>query len=585
MQVSSEFIQSLKDKVNLSEILGRNVKLVPAGNMRYKGLCPFHNEKTPSFTVSDDKKAYHCFGCGAHGDVFSYLQEKEGYNFVDALEFIADYVGVKIDKTEFKSKERIDLEIQEFAIIEKFNKFFKSELEGNERIKKYAYSRKMDEKIQEEFSLGFSPDKNKIQEFVKSNGFDERMLLDLGLFKEGSYGSYFLFSERLIFPIHNHQGKMVAFGGRIMEGTQDKGPKYINSPEHKFFKKRELLYNFHRAKLDIQKSKQVIVCEGYMDVIAMHIGGFKNVVAPLGTSFSEEHLKFLWRYVDVPMICLDGDEAGQRACKRIANLAMPLLTPGKSLNFVVLPSGQDPDDLLKEVGGKRRMQGLIQSSNSLAKVILQQFLTAKNLTPELKAKTLEDLKKTANSIPDKNVGREYNKYFTDSFYEFFRNPNFKNVKKTSGREIRKNVESGNLPSAIEMDLICFALSNLSFVRSDEIEEEFSRFEFESVEIDGIRSFILSGEAGVDKWMSDNISQNLQQKLVKKAKTYASENQEELRLKQIWLFLTKSLSLGKLKADFALNMNSDIGQKQEIADSLKLEIEKISSELVALSEGL
>jgi DNA primase len=310
MQISQDFIQKIKDNITISEFLQKYIQIIPAGHARHKALCPFHNEKTPSFLINDDKSSYHCFGCGAHGDAITFLIEKEGCSFVDAVKYLANMAGLQIPEKLFdvKAKEKAN---QDYQIFNEVTSFFEKKLSENNLIQQYLVERAINQSLIAEFNIGYAPPTKVMDEFVRSRGYSIEKLIELGVYRRvEDRDPYFLFYNRVIFPIKNHQGHIIAFGGRVVTDAQ---PKYINSPEHEYFKKREVLFNWYKAKEEIKSCHQVVVCEGYMDVLALHKNGFTNAVAPLGTAFSEYHLKILWQYCDKPVICLDGDVAGRRA--------------------------------------------------------------------------------------------------------------------------------------------------------------------------------------------------------------------------------------------------------------------------------
>ena len=579
---NNEFIAELKARVSVSEILGRFVQLKPSGALRFKGCCPFHNEKTPSFVVSDDRECYHCFGCGAHGDIFSFLTDKEGYEFKDAVEFVAQIGGITVPKFSQKTDVQVKEIEGDLDIINSFNEFFKTSLEQSNIAKTYIKGRKINSAIVKKFEIGYAPDKQEINEFIQRNSYSEKKLLELGLFKEGSYGSYFLFAERLIFPIHNHKNKVVAFGGRILK---EGNPKYINSPEYKFFKKREILYNFNRAKLEIQKNKKAIICEGYMDVVAMSKAGFTNVVAPMGTSFSIEHLEFLWRFVDVPTICLDGDEAGKRAMQRIANMAIPLLSAGKSLQFLILPEGDDPDDLLQKTDGKRKLEHLLKNQISIAKVILTSFLGRINkdkISPEDKAKVKQELQNISKQIIDKSVASEYYQYFMDEFFAFFRKDFMKkNLKKTSLRPLEKI-----RISSAELEIILFILEDSTILKNETIDEDFSMLEFNTEELSIVREVILEfynenivNKEPILKALEKKISLAIFNLLKNKIIISVEENKKDI----MWEYLKENLTLENLKENYSLLIREE--SEQKIIDSAKKELLSQSIKIRNLLEEL
>ncbi len=551
--IDSNFIADLKNRILISEIIGKSVSLKPSGQARYKALCPFHNEKTPSFVINDNTQSFYCFGCSESGDVFSFLQKNDGYNFIDSIKYIADYAGVAVPQNSFRSKTELVEEDKDFEIITKFNDFFIQEYQKSNIAQEYIKKRDLAKDVIDKFSIGYAPTKGLVDNFVQENNFAKNKLLELGLFRDGSYGSYFLFSERLMFPIHNHSGKIVAFGGRILK---EGNPKYINSPEYKFFKKRNLVYNFNRAKSSIMKQKQVMVCEGYMDVIALYRAGIENAVAPLGTSFSVEHLSFLWKYVDIPTICLDGDLAGRKAMHRIAEFALKELEIGKSLDFVILPEGKDPDDVLKQ--GKRSLINVLNKKKSLADIILEQFLVKTDISPEKKAKILVDLRALANNIQNKQIAKEYYQYFSSKFYDFFRN--YKKSYQNNHNLLEKcktNYQNEYISS--DLTLMTFIILNNKLLSSHEkIEEEISLIEWNDENLEKTQSYLINNqELDIDKillWLKNNISSFLFQIFDKKIQLERILQVKEEDLLKIWHYYYEARILEKQKKE--LNFLSD-----------------------------
>jgi len=574
MKFSQEFIQKIKDRVALSSVLSKHVKLIPAGHLRYKALCPFHGEKTPSFVISDDKANYHCFGCGAHGDVISFLEEKEGYSFVDAVKELAGTAGLALPQDDFDQKSWNEME-QEFAVMQSFQDFFVANYTGS-KAEAYIKNRNLTSDVIKEFGLGYAPARSAIDQFSASKNYNKNKLEELGLYRAGDRGSYFFFAERLTFPIHNHSGKVVAYGGRILGDGQ---PKYINSPEHKFFKKRELLYNYFRAKPVIQKTKEVIVCEGYMDVIAMHQAGFANVVAPLGTAFSESHLETLWALCDNPTICLDGDVAGRKAMMRIADIAIPHLKPGKSLSFVVLPEGQDPDDVLKS-GGKEAMLSLLGERLFLAEILVREHCREDLNTPEARSAAQEELKAIAYKIANENVKSQYLRYFKDAFFKFYRDKSYNFKTRSTGSELTiTNTEA----KVEEVELLVFVLTNHAALQQEELEEQFSLFEFSNESLTKIQEYLLQGLESFDievckNWLAENIDEKLRAFLLRKISIVSSIKNDELDLKSRFEYLYKAIILARLKQDYQNNIRSEDESKQKLAIQLKHDITMLENEL-------
>lgn len=420
MGLSPEFLEGLKSRVQLSSYIGTRVKLKRQGR-HMSGCCPFHSEKSPSFIVSDDKGTYHCFGCGAHGDIISFLQQSENLNFIEAVQKIADTVGVTLPQYSKQTPEKSEKIKDIYDLLEEAASFFQSYLKSNEGLegRRYLEKRGISPQIQEQFRLGFSPTNNGFKSYFLEKGYTERKLLDAGLLSqnEDKTRCYDRFRSRLMFPIWDRRGKVVAFGGRTLGDDQ---PKYLNSPETEVFHKNRILYGYHLARLPAIDSKQVIVCEGYLDVITLYQGGFKNAVAPLGTAIGEEQIKILWNLTPTPTLCFDGDTAGQKAAYRAIERSLPLLKAGFSLQFAHLPVGEDPDSLIQS-GSIDRLTSILQTTTPLVDVLWMTTLKSHSLnTPENRAKFEKDLMALVDEMKDPTVKASYRETFRNRIRELFR---------------------------------------------------------------------------------------------------------------------------------------------------------------------
>ncbi len=581
MKFSQEFIQDLKNRLPLSSVLSRYIKLIPAGSMRYKALCPFHNEKTPSLVVSDDRGSYHCFGCGAHGDIVTFVREHEQLDFIESVKVLAEQAGMALPKAE--APEIYEQNQADYQIFAEFTEFFKAQLAANQQVLAYLKKRNIPPAMQQRFALGYAPNRQMVTQFVKQKNYQLKKLVELGLYKQGEYGEpYFLFAERLIFPIANHYGKIVAFGGRVLKS--DAQPKYLNSPEHKFFKKRELLFNFAAAKQQLQKTKQALVCEGYMDVLKLEQYGFTNAVAALGTAFSETHLQILWQQLDVPILCFDGDEAGRRAMLRAANIALPLLQPGKSLRFLLLPEGKDPDDILENQGGAQQMQQLITEALPLAQIIMANFLRSSANLPEERAKISADLQQQAEQISDATVKAQYKKFFREGFYNFYREQPYYKQNRVSTNNMVRN-EQGEEFLAEELEIIIFFCCYPEALLAEDLQESLALLEFTQADCTSLQNFLLerAEEQDIAKSATIFAEQNLNANFYKifngklqTAKIIAAS--KELDLKNHFLYLSKKLSLVRQKAEYKKLILTEDAEQQKLAIALKHDIKMLEQEL-------
>ena len=408
MAVPSQFLDELRARITVSELIATKVKLVRRGR-EATGLCPFHNEKTPSFTVNDEKGFYHCFGCGAHGDIISFIMQIEGLSFPEAIEKLAGFSGLPIPKDTKENREEVKKVLSLQEVMEKACNWFENQLRKphGDRGLKYLLGRGFSETTISKFRLGFAPDGRGIfrQEMLEM-GVSLEQLVDCGLVKNNEHSNsprdYFF--NRVIFPISDRRGKVIAFGGRILGEGQ---PKYLNSPETRLFSKGQVLYNLVDARAASRTTGTIIVVEGYTDVIALNQSGIQHSVAPLGTALTEEQILALWRVVDEPLLCFDGDNAGRRAAFRAAQRALPLLKPGKSLRFVSLPLGEDPDSLVK-TRSRGGFETLLGKAQPLVDVIIDLEVGGnKFTTPEQRASLESKLNNHIKRISDRSIQYHY----------------------------------------------------------------------------------------------------------------------------------------------------------------------------------
>ncbi len=328
MAFPPRFLDELRQRVSLAEIVGRRVKLVRRGR-EYIGLCPFHKEKTPSFSVVEDKGFYHCFGCGAHGDVIGFVMQTENLSFPEAVEQLARQAGLDVPQESREERERAARQATLQGAVDAACVYFEQMLYGPDgrAARAYLERRGLDEATIRRFRLGYAPDGRDHLKRALAKEFPEPLLIEAGLLRkpEGGGETYDYFRDRVIFPIGDRRGRIIAFGGRVMGDGQ---PKYLNSPDTPLFQKGRVLYGWALARAAAAKEPSAIVVEGYMDVIALHRAGFATAVAPLGTALTEAQIEELWRLAPEPILCFDGDAAGQRAASRALARALPILKPG-----------------------------------------------------------------------------------------------------------------------------------------------------------------------------------------------------------------------------------------------------------------
>jgi DNA primase len=407
VSLTPAFLDELRARTLLSTVVGRSVKLTRAGR-EWKACCPFHNEKTPSFTVNDDKGFYHCFGCGAHGDAIRFLTEAGGLSFIDAVKDLANAAGMTVPAPDARTREKTERAEGLHDVMAAAASWFRDQLAGKDGSDARAYldRRGVPEAMRQAFALGYAPDsRGRLKTALAGMGGEK--LLEAGLLvkPEDEREPYDRFRGRLMIPIRDQRGRVIAFGGRVIGGGE---PKYLNSPDTPLFDKGRTLFNLDRAGPAARKAGRIIVVEGYMDVIALAQAGFDEVVAPLGTALTEMQLERLWRITDVPILCFDGDSAGQRAVMRAALRALPMLAPARSLAFVTLPAGVDPDDLVRGDGGAKAFATLLASAEPLVERLWRGERDALPLTtPEARAGLRQRLMAHAATIADRSVAEEY----------------------------------------------------------------------------------------------------------------------------------------------------------------------------------
>ncbi|MEM6586130.1 MAG: DNA primase, partial [Pseudomonadota bacterium] len=364
MTITPQWKDELRARVTLSTVVQRTTKLTKAGR-EWKACCPFHNENTPSFYVNDEKQFYHCFGCGAHGDVITWMIEQRGFGFMDAIKELAEEAGMEVPAPDPQAAKKAEKRAELVDVTTAAQDWFVERLKGPEGrdALEYLRGRGLSDATLREFGFGYAPEDKQALSGALST-FEPQMLAESGMRIVTEDGkAYDRFRGRVMLPIQDQRGRVIAFGGRILE-KRDGVAKYLNSPDTPLFDKGRTLYNHHRAAPASRQSGRIVVVEGYMDVVALAQAGFHDAVAPLGTALTEAQLEMLWRLVEVPVLCFDGDAAGQRAAMRAIGRALPMLAPMRSLSIVRLPAGLDPDDLIKQQG-ERAMEALLSKPMSL----------------------------------------------------------------------------------------------------------------------------------------------------------------------------------------------------------------------------
>jgi len=416
------FLDELRARLSLSDVVGRKVSLKRRSGSEYAGLCPFHNEKTPSFTVNDKKGFYHCFGCGEHGDAVGFVMKTEGLSFPESVEKLAREVNLPVPRATPAERERAERAATLQEVVELAARWFQKQLRlpvGRHGLD-YLRGRGLGEDTIEDFRLGFAPDsRDGLLAALKRENVPVDRIVEAGLAiqPEDNREPYDRFRGRVMFPINDRRGRVIAFGGRVM-GTGE--PKYLNSPETPLFHKGANLYCLDRARQAVTKDQPVIVAEGYMDVIALHGAGFTGAVAPLGTALTEGQLGELWKLADEPYLCFDGDNAGRRAASRAAERALPLLRAGKSLRFLALPAGEDPDSLIRR-RGPDALRRVLDLARPLSDVVWDMETEGKPAdTPERRASLQRAIELRVAEIADPMVRDYYRTEMRNRLYRMRR---------------------------------------------------------------------------------------------------------------------------------------------------------------------
>lgn len=452
MAIEAGFLDELRARTPLFSVVGRRVKLARSGR-NWKGCCPFHGEKTPSFYVYDDH--FHCFGCGVHGDVISFVMQMEGKSFPEAVEELASAAGLDVPKDNRRSQEEVAHTRSLGEVLELVQEIWSSALyspSGRAGLD-YLLGRGLTRETIETFGLGWAGDgRGSLTTALAAKGVTPQMMADAGLMRldEDGHPKGELFWGRVTFPIRDRKGRLVSFGGRILGDGQ---PKYLNGPETALFSKRRLLFGLDRARVAVRAPRpkgtpatDLVVVEGYMDVIALHQAGFGGAVAPLGTALTPEQLEVLWQVDRAPVLCFDGDSAGRRAAARAAETALPLLKEERSLRLCLLPEGEDPDSLVRSRGAQA-VGDLFASASPLSDVLFDLLAGGvSNPGPEERAALRRKLVEAAALIPEKNLAAEYRSTLLDRFFETFRR------KKGGGSFGKGNSSSGGSGSRVPQDM-------------------------------------------------------------------------------------------------------------------------------------
>lgn len=478
------FLDELRNRLTLSEVIGRRVKITRAGR-EFKACCPFHKEKSPSFTINDAKGFFHCFGCGAHGDVIGFTMRQENRSFPEAVEILAGMAGMQVPKSSPEEAKRYEEEKNLYTLIDEAARWFEEQLRipSGRMALEYAKRRNLSQETIDRFRLGYAPnDAQALIKYLTAKGYKPQQMVDAGVAKKSERdtskdgGVYSFFRGRLIFPVGDRRGRVVAFGARLLEGD---GPKYINSADHGLFHKGQLLYGFSRARAAAADGKPLIITEGYMDVIRLVEAGFMGAVAPLGTALTEEQIQLLWKIVPkppvrpdllnhIPILCFDGDNAGSKAAERALERILPHLAPDQSVRFAAMPAGEDPDTLILNKG-PAAMQAVLDAAQPLIDFMWQRTAGDRPLnTPEDRAGFRRALDARIGLIKDRALQQDYKNSIQERLQQSFSgNDNRpqqqrfekRDASKSYGRSFMPVIKPRPLPNNLQERIVLALLIN------------------------------------------------------------------------------------------------------------------------------
>ncbi len=561
MKYPKEYLNEIKMRLKVSQVVGKSIKLKKRGK-EYIGLSPFKNEKTPSFTINDEKEFYHCFSSGEHGNIFDFLMKTKSIGFGEAVRILAAEAGMQPYRfSNFDEKK--DLRFKTYKSIYKdyLNNFHEELLNSNNKeALNYLINRKLNQETIKEFNLGFVPWKNNFYEILSKKYSEEEINLTGLYYKHDKTGKYIdRFNSRIIFPVNNLIGETIAFGGRIIE--EKKLAKYINSPETEFYKKGSIIFNLDKAKTCRSNTNEVIIVEGYMDVVSVYASGIKNVVANSGTALTDRQINLIWKFFSNPIICLDGDKSGQSAALRIAEKLFPLISEENKIYFSIMTDGNDPDDYIKK-NGKDNFLNLLKDKEIIQTFIWNNYLKKVNQkNPYEIAKFEKDIKKLCYSIKDETLKKyvledflekirkltplqSVNKNFR-KFNKFKDNKNLQMLKETTNLHKKKSHFTKTQIKEFSILFIMLNYPNITWLT----RETMSEIKFTSETNESLKNFIISiitkeitKEELISKSLSSNkelitdINENSSIQLI----TYAKKDDSILSLFNEILFELKDL---------------------------------------------
>lgn len=518
MSITPQFLDQLKSRLQLSDVIGARVKVQRAGR-EFKACCPFHKEKTPSFTINDDKQFYHCFGCGAHGDVIGFVMQHDNLSFIEAVEALAAKAGMQVPKSSPEEIKKAKVQKSLYSLMDCVTSWYQEQLSlaKNADIQTYLKERGLKAKTLDHFRIGYAPEDNSaLRQRLLDEGYAMEEMIEAGVFRKSNKGGdpYPFMRDRVIFPVADRRGRIVAFGGRTLPdhiAAPTRGdytpPKYLNSSETPIFHKGRMLYGESHARQAVGEGEPLFVVEGYMDVIACHQAGLKGAVAPLGTALTEEQITSLWQMIPGkpknPILCFDGDNAGLKAADRACERTLPLVQPDQSILFSFLPKGEDPDSLVRAEGAaafRKRLENAIP----LVQFLWTRAISGRSFdTPEARAGLEDRLEQDITKIGDRSLQHYYRQMLRDKIREQFgfRHKNHGAVKGArgrgyvspprkpsllKGREPKSPLQSSHL---IREKIMLAVLINHPEIISD-IEDELEVFEMSDERLDALRQALI-----------------------------------------------------------------------------------------------
>lgn len=597
---SYEFYNQLRDRIRLSDVVRQRLSLAKKGK-EYLGLCPFHHEKTPSFTVNDIKRFYHCFGCGAHGDVIKFVSEINSLSYRDAAIKLARDNGIEPPKMSSAQKKEYEYSEQLYKVMDLAADFYLSCV--TKEVRDYLATRGIDEQTRKRAAIGYAPSKSgELLKFFEQKGVPPKLLVDCGLLGKKEDGRlYELLIGRVVFPIRNVYNKIVGFGGRVIGSGL---PKYINSPETPIFKKSEVMYGENIAATSAYQKKYSIVVEGYMDVIALNKAGVREVVASLGTAVNEKHLQKLWRFGDEVIVCLDGDSAGERASNRLLEIALPLIGVNKRISFVKLPAGKDPDDIINQ-HGVDYFYKLIAGRLELSEFIWRLEYSGKNFaSPENRAQLEANLNEYCTKIDDRMIASNYRRYFKEQLWQNVFS--YKKPASYSLKDLRNQVAQGSVDidlaslnnysesEILEKAICVFLVKYPQILKNEILLNHLEDMALASEELSDFKEWLLNQAQEKGELDAEMIGE-----IVKTTRFYSIflllsdpeknfldsgflvKNQD--RAEQIFDLLLKKCYLLALKNEYSLIMRSNVEDKESKMKSFLHEIAIVNDEIRKLNE--